>query len=60
MHVIVCASVYDFRGRNYFKRGGGGGEFKTRENSIVLKKGKMVTYRYSTSGKYGKFLDLGR
>ena len=43
MHVIVCASVCDFRGRNSFKRGGGGGgggECKTQEKFNCSKKGQ--------------------
>ena len=59
MHVIVCASVCDFRGRNSCKREGAGVKnAKPEKNSIVLKNGKMVTCHYSTSGKSGKFLDL--
>ena len=34
--------VREFRGRNSVKGGGGGGECKTRENSIFLKNGKTV------------------
>ena len=53
MHVFVCASMCEFRGRNSFKGrgeggggGGGGGEggknVQPGKNSIFLKKGKMV------------------
>ena len=50
MHVFVCASVCEFRGRHSIKEGGGGGEggreggnVKPRKNSIFLKKnGKTV------------------
>ena len=46
MHVIVCASVCEFRGQNSFK----GEECKTRKNIIFLKKGKTVICRYSKVG----------
>ena len=39
MHVFVCASVCEFRGRNYVKAGK---NVKPGKNSIFLKKGKTV------------------
>ena len=39
MHVFVCASVCEFRGRNSVK---GGKNVKIGKNSIFLKNGKTV------------------
>ena len=55
MLVIVCPSVCEFRGQNYFK----GENVKPEKNSIFLKKGKTVIFRYSIGEKSKKFLDLG-
>ena len=52
MHVIVCASVCEFRGQNSFRRGGGGG-------GVEGKNGKTVIYCYSTGETSRNFLDLG-
>ena len=41
MHVIFCDCT-EFQDEILLRRGGGGGECKTRENSNFLKKGKMV------------------
>ena len=50
MHVIACASVCEFRGRNFLKggRGGGGGNVKPGKNVIFLNKGKIVICLCST------------
>ena len=61
MHVIVCASVCEFKGQNSLRGGGGGGWLgivKLRKNSIFLKKGKTVIYHYNTGGKFEIFLYL--
>ena len=63
MHVIVYASVCEFRGRNYVEGGGegggGGGRCKTREIFNFSKKGQNGNYCNSAGGKPEIFLDLG-
>ena len=58
MHVIVCASVCEFKGQNSLRGGGGVGIVKLRKNSIFLKNGKTVIYHYNTGGKFEIFLYL--
>ena len=51
MHVFVCASMWEFRGRNSVK----GEECKTREKSIFLKKKKGKTVISVESWKFCRF-----
>ena len=54
MHVLVCASMCKFRGRNYFK----GGRMSNPEKLEIFKNGKMIIIIiincYNGSGKLRK------
>ena len=50
IHVVVCASMFEFRGRNSVK---GGKNVQPEKNSIFLKNGKTVIWL-----KIENFLDL--
>ena len=50
-----CMYMCKFIGRNFFRRG----ECKTWEKFNFSKTGNTVICRYSTSGIFANFLDLG-
>ena len=55
MHVIVCASMCEFRDKFLLRRG----EWKTQEKFNFSEKRINSNCRNSASGKPGIFLDLG-